>query len=171
MLGFIAGCLTSLGALVSLEFAHSSASDVLLGLSGLLLLPSLLGIRPRPAKHENEKDPSVIEWSLRLDDLLKYEQVQEIRTRIANLMDVLWRSPPNQPDFIPAQNDEFALHLGQLENAIKTGSENDALNLLNLMTDCLEERNRLLTRHINIEYRNITHGRLLTDNSEKRPSH
>lgn len=165
MLGLITGCATSLGALVSLEFSHNSVSDVLLGLSGILLLPSLLGIRPSTDNDPTEKDSSVLNWSLRLDNLLKYEQTQDARSKLASLIDFIWRSPSLQGDFIPAQNEQFEALLRELEGSIKSGSNRDSLLILDQMIHCLNERNLLLAGQVDIEYRKITEHTLVSDNT------
>ena len=165
MLGFIAGAISSIGALISQEYAQNSIGDVLLGVSGAILLPSLLGIRPTPKPNDSEKDRSLVGWALRVDDLMKYEQPQDVRTKLANLTNTLWRSPPDQDDFIPAQNHEFELLLTQLEYSIRVGSANDATEILDALSRCLRDRNSLLSGHVDIEYRNITKAKLLSNDS------
>lgn len=161
MVGFLAGSATSLGALISEQYTQGVVSDVLLGMSSIILLPSLLGIRPSQTFHDDVQDRSIIGWSLRLDDLMKYNLPASLRTNLAGLIEALWQSPPDRPDFIPAQNDQFALLLDDLELAIRSGQMTSALEITQTLARCLDERNYLIGSPINVQYQNVSGNRLI----------
>lgn len=165
MLAFILGCITSSCALFALEYAQGPLSDILLAVSGVLLLASLAGIRLTNGGPELKQDRLLLSWTLRVDDLMKYELSPELRAGLANLIDTLWRSPPDQVDFIPAQNNQFETMLTQLEAKIRTGNLNGATKLTDLLVLCLEERHRLLNSSIEIQYTNISSATNISDKS------
>lgn len=154
--GFIAGSITSLGALLSLEIGSSAISDILLSVSCVLLVPCLVGLRPRDPAIEQRVDRALINWTLRLDDLMKYKLSPALRPKLAILMNTLWQSPPNQLSFIPVQNRLFEVLLGDLEVAIKSGFTAEALEIADELATCLNERNQLLNEQIRIEYEDVT---------------
>jgi len=160
-LGFITGSLTSLGALFSLEYDESTVSDILLGISCVLLIPCLLGLRPRDPAIDHDIDRTLVDWTLRLDDLMKYELPPALRPKLADLMDTLWQSPPNQANFIPAQNRLFQRLLSDLEISIKSGFATAALETADELSCCLHERNHLLNEQIEIDYRDVTEHKVL----------
>lgn len=166
MLGFAVGAGASIGALVTLQYALNGMSDVLLGVSGAILIPSILGIRPSPRAQNEAQDPSLVGLALRLDDLMKYELPHTVRTQLAAIIDNLCQSPPDQSDFIPVQHDQLDHLVTDLEIAIRSGFVTEAIETSLMLSRCLDERNRFLNRAIEIEYRNITDTNFLPAKSE-----
>lgn len=165
MLAFILGCITSCCALFTLEYEQGSLSGILLAMSGVLLLASLAGIRPTNRSPELKQDRLLLNWTLRVDDLMKYELTPELRAGLANLIDTLWRSPPDPADFIPAQNDRAELLLCDLEQRVRLGTITEAMKIIATLARCLEERSLVLKSHVEIQYRDVSISSLLPGSS------
>lgn len=165
-LGLLLGSLSSFTALILLEYTQDFASNALLGFSLVLLIPCLLGFRMRPAGDNQLQEKALVLWALRLDDLMKYGLPPTTRTGFANLIELLWHSPPDQPDFISGENARFEQLLETLELAVRTGSSFEIETTVSAMTECLQARNLSLSRLVNIEYHQIDHRSLLGSDSD-----
>lgn len=156
----VTGLTCSLLALVLIEFKDLASS--LLTFSVCMLFGSFLLLASRrPTKNELVGClPADAAWSTSLDKLLKLDLPQSLRTAIAKLLDEVWQSPVDAPNFIPHQNQEIESLLDRLHLDIQQNKLSDAQDQASAIHRKLNERNALLFRHIEIEYENLSTSRL-----------
>jgi hypothetical protein len=168
-LGLLAGCLASVTALISLQYQYETLSDILLGVSAFLLLPTLLSIRPGTPIKEQINESVFGNLALGIDNLMKYELPQDLKTKLSELINMLWRSPPNKDDYIPVQNEQVEHGVKQLEDFVKTRNFIQSTQTVDHLIKCLEERNQILNNITEIQYRKLNPSMLMSNNQNPEP--
>lgn len=129
--------------------------ESLLVVAGIFLISSIWGMRTTNLKQHAFQEPSFASWALRLDALLKFDLPPSIRSSLVLLIEQLWDSPEDLPDFIAAQNEIFSDRLNDLELAIKSHDAPKTRSILIVLSQCLEDRNSLIRSRIQIVYKRI----------------
>ena len=166
--GMFSGAFASAITLALLYHLYTAAGEIMLGLTGLMLLISILSIkRHQPLAHKFH-ERSLATWALRLDDLLKYDLHRDHRFRLASLIDQLWRSPENVGNFIPAQNVEFEHLLDALESSVRTHDSTSLEQNLVTLSRCLDMRNQIIGKQLHVEFQKIEPNKLSLPDGSRR---
>ena len=149
----VVSCLTTLFLMYS---SPTTASTTSLSIATMMfVLTMIMGFQYRSTKVTTFSDRSLELWAIRLDDLLKYDLDQDVKTQLVNLIEALWHSPKDQEQFIPAQSQSFEELLNALEESVRRQDPISIDNSLDKLARCLAERNQLIHTAVDVFYRRL----------------
>lgn len=168
----VCGAVSSLATLFLMYSSPTAASTTSLGIATMMfVLTMIMGFQYRSTKVTTFSDRSLELWAIRLDDLLKYDLDQDVKTQLVNLIEALWHSPKDQEQFIPAQSQSFEELLNALEESVRRQDLISIHNSLDKLARCLAERNQLIHAAVNVSYRRLGPDTgVLPDKSRAKPT-